>query len=357
MFDRRTPIVAGARLARLALATGVLAVGAALAQGQPAADDFYRGRQLDMVIGYSPGGTYDLYARLVARFLGNYIPGNPTIVPRNMPGAGSRAAVRWVYTVGPKDGTVLATADQSLAVEQAMGDQTLGFDTTKLTYIGNVNVDNNTVTTWHTSGVKTVEDAKKRVVVMGATGGSTSSQYPKAMNALLGTKFKIIIGYPGGNEINLAMERGEVDGRGSNAWEAWKSTRPDWIKDKKINILVQIGLSKAPDLPDVPLLMDLAANDQDRALLKLLSASSTIGRPIFTSPDVPAQRVKLLRDSFDAMVKDPAFLAEAAKANLSINPLAGAELQKIVAEIVATPKPVAARLFQIIGGVGDNRGG
>ena len=320
-------------------------------------EEFYRGKQIDMVIGYSPGGTYDLYARLVARFLGNYIPGKPKIVPRNMPGAGSRAAVRWVYTVAPKDGSVLATADQSLSVEQAMGDKTLGFDTTKLIYIGNANVDNNTMSAWYTSGVKTIDDAKTRQVVVGATGGSTSSQYAKAMNALIGTKFKIIIGYPGGNDINLALEKGEVDVRGSNAWASWKATRPDWLKDKKINILVQIGLTKAPDLPDVPLLMDLATNDQDRAVFKLLSASSSIGRPFFASPGVPPERVKALRAAFDAMVKDPTFLAEAQKEGFDINPLSGEELQKIVGDIVATPKPVADRLLQIIGGVGENRGG
>jgi ABC-type phosphate/phosphonate transport system substrate-binding protein len=252
---------------------------------------------------------------------------------------------------------VLATADQSLAVEQAMGDKQLDVDTTKFIYIGNPNADNNTTATWYTSGVKTIEDAKQKQVVMGATGGSTSSQYPKAMNALLGTRFKIVIGYPGGNDINLAMEKGEVDGRGSNAWGAWKATRPDWLRDKKINILVQIGLTKAPDLPDVPLLIDLARNDEDRALLKLLSASSTIGRPIFTAPGVPLERVKALRDAFDTMVKDPAFLAEAEREHFDINPVAGVEMQKIVAEIVATPRPIADRLLAIIGGVSENRGG
>ena len=348
--------VRSAKLARLGLAASLFAGLTVPAHAQQA-EDFYRGKQIDMVIGYSPGGTYDLYARLVARYLGNYIPGKPTIVARNMPGAGSRAAVRWVYTVAPKDGTVLSTADQSLSVEQAMGDQTMGFDTTKLIYIGNANVDNNTLVTWYTSGIKTIDDAKKKQVVVGATGGSTSSQYPKAMNALLGTKFKIIIGYPGGNDINLALEKGEVDARGSNAWAAWKATRPDWLRDKKINILVQIGLTKTHDLPDAPLLMDLATNDADRAVLKLLSASSTIGRPFFTSPGVPPERVKALRAAFDAMVKDPVFLAEAEKEHFDINPLPGAELQKIVEDIVATPKPVADRLLEIIGGVGDNRGG
>jgi hypothetical protein len=222
-------------------------------------------------------------------------------------------------------------------------------DTSKLIYIGNPSADNNTTSMWHTSKVKTIEDAMKYEAPMGATGGSTSSQYPRAMNALLGTKFKIILGYPGGNDINLAMERGEVEGRGSNAWASWKSTRMDWIKDKKINIIVQIGLTKAPDLPDVPLMMDLAKNPEDKAVLKLLSASTTIGRPLFTSPGVPEERVKALRAAFDATMKDPEFLADAQKRGFDINPVSGEELQKIVADIVATPKPIADRLQSIIG--------
>ena len=354
-----TPLLSKTMKSAAAAALVAMLAGASTgpAWSQQSVEDFYRGKNIDMVIGYSPGGTYDLYARLVARYLGNYIPGKPNIVPRNMPGAGSRTATAWVYNVAPKDGTVLATADQSLAVEQALGDKQLKFDTTKLIYIGNPNSENNTTVTWHTSGIKTIEDAQQRQVVMGATGGSTSSQYPKAMNALLGTKFKIIIGYPGGNDINLAMEKGEVDGRGSNSWAAWKATRPDWLRDKKINILVQIGLKKAPDLPDVPLLMDLAKNDDDRAVLKLVSASGTIGRPIFTSPGVPPERVKALRDAFTAMINDKPFIDEAKKEHFEIEPLGGEELQKLVADIVATPKPIADRLQQIIGNVGENRGG
>ncbi len=341
------------RLAAFALASGVVA---APALAQTPVETFYRGKKIDMVIGYSPGGTYDLYARLVARFLGDYIPGKPLIVARNMPGGGSRTAVQYLYSVAPKDGSVLATADQSLSVEQAMGDSQIKFDVNKLIYIGNPNQDNNTTVTWHTSGVKTIEDAKLKEVPMGATGGSTSSQYPKALNALVGTKFKIITGYPGGNDISLAMEKGEVAGRGSNAWAAWKATKADWLRDKKINILVQIGLQKAHDLPDVPLMMDLVKNEEDRGVMMLLSASTTIGRPIFTGPDVPAERVKALRDAFDAMVKDPVFLEAAKKERFEIDPVSGVELQKIVAEIVATPKSVVAKLAQIIGGVEDNTG-
>jgi tripartite-type tricarboxylate transporter receptor subunit TctC len=334
-----------------------LAFTAALAHApakSQTADEFFKGKKMDMLIGYSAGGTYDLYARLVARQLSNYLPGSPVIIPRNMPGGGSRTAVTWLYTAAPRDGTVLATADQSLSVEQAMGDKQLKIDTRELIYIGNPAADNNTTAVLSTSPVKNIEDAKRIEIPLGATGGSTSSQYPKAMNALIGTKFKIITGYPGGNDINLAMERGEVAGRGSNSWGAWKSTRPQWIAEKKLTILVQIGLFKAPDLPNVPLLMDLAKNEDDRAVLKLLSASTTIGRPIFTTPGVPEDRVKLLRTSFDRMVKDPAFLEQAKKENLDIQPVSGEELQRIVADIVATPPKIAARLQEIIGGIEQN---
>jgi tripartite-type tricarboxylate transporter receptor subunit TctC len=325
----------------------LLAAWPAVALSQ-SVEDFYRGKKIDLIIGYSSGGTYDLYARLVARHLGPHIPGRPLIVPRNMPGAGSRTAATWVATIAPRDGTVLATADQSLSLQQAAGDKRIAFDTTKFIYIGNPNAENNTTATWHTSGIKTLEDAKRREVTMGATGGSTSSQYPKAMNALLGTRFKIIIGYPGGNDINLAMERGEVDGRGSNSWASWKATRPHWIAENKINILVQIGLKKAPDLPGVPLLMELGTSAEDRALLRLLSASTQIGRPIFTTPDVPPERVAALRAAFEAMMRDPAFLDDARQGHFEIDPVSGAAMQKLVAEMVATPKEQGERLRKII---------
>lgn len=327
----------------------LLALSAQAASAQAPVESFYKGKQVELVIGYTPGGGYDAYARLVARHLGAQIPGNPNIVARNMPGGGSRVAAAYISKIAPKDGSVLATADQSLSLAQAIGDKGIQFDTTKFFYIGNPSQENNTTVTWATSGIATIADAMMQDVPMGATGGSTSSQYPRAMNALLGTKFRIILGYPGGNDINLAMEKGEVAGRGSNSWASWKSTRPDWLANKKINILVQIGLNKAPDLPDVPLLMDLAKNDSDRAVLKLLSAPSAIGRPIFTTPGVPEDRIKALRTAFDKMVKDQAFIDEAKKSNLEIDPVSGEELQKIVNEIIATPKETAERLASIIG--------
>jgi tripartite-type tricarboxylate transporter receptor subunit TctC len=346
------------RVKNLARCAAALAVGASFAHVSPAfaqtVEAFYQNRKMDMVIGYSPGGTYDLYARLVARHLGNHIPGNPTIIPRNMPGGGSRTAVAWIYSVGPKDGSILGTADQALSIAQALGDPQIRFDVTKLIYIGNPARENNVTAAWHTSGVKTLQDAMEREVTAGATGGSTSSQYPKAMNAILGTKFKIILGYPGGNDINLALERGEVAVRGSNSWQSFKATRPDWLRDNKINMLVQIGLQKAPDLPNVPLLMDLAKNEEDRAVLRLLSSPTAIGRPVFTSPGVPEDRVKALRAAFDAMVKDSRFIDDSKRENFEIDPVPGAQMQTIVSEIVNAPEPVRKRLGEIIGSVEQN---
>jgi tripartite-type tricarboxylate transporter receptor subunit TctC len=326
----------------------LLAVWPGAALSQQSVEDFYRGKKIDLIIGYSSGGTYDLSARLVARYLGNYIPGKPLIVPRNMPGAGSRAAANWVYNIAPKDGTVLATADQSLSLQQAVGDKRISFDTTKFIYIGNPNIENNTTAAWAASGIKTIDDAKQREVTVGATGGSTSSQYPKAMNALIGTRFKIVLGYPGGNDVNLALERGEVEVRGSNSWTSWKATRPGWIAEKKINILVQIGLTKAPDLPGVPLLMELGKNDGDRKLLRLLSASTHIGRPIFTSPGVPAERVAALRKAFDAMVHDPIFIEEAKREKFDIEPSTGQAMQDVISEMMSAPEGEKERLRKII---------
>jgi len=328
------------RIIPLALFFGGLATNAF------AADDFYKGKNIRFIIGYSPGGGYDTYARLVARHLADHIPGRPIIFVENMPGAASRVAAAYVYKAAPRDGTVLATADQSLALEQTLGDP-LGFDMRRFNFIGNPNVDNNTTATWAASGVATLEDAKQREVAVGATGGSPSSQYPIVMNAILGTKFKVVLGYPGGADIDLAMERGEVMGRGSNSWASWKATQPEWLRDHKINILVQIGLTKAPDLQEAPLLTDLMTNAADRDLVTLLSSPVEIGRPVFTTPDAPPERVAILRAAFDEMLHDPAFLEDARKQRLDISSASGLEVQKVVQNIVATPSAVSDRLAAI----------
>jgi len=328
-------------------AFATLLAGTSLASAADDVASFYKGKTIDLIIGYSPGGGYDLYARLVARFLGPHIPGNPTIVPRNMPGAGSRKAAVYIHDAAPQDGSVLGTIDQALAVAQAMGDPMLHTDARDFGYVGSPTMENNVLITWHTSGIKTVDDAKKTEVPIGATGSSTGSQYPKIMNELLGTKFKVINGYPGGNDINLAMEKGEVAGRGSVNWASLKPI--GWYDKKLINVIVQVGLEPEADLPDVPLLYNLAENDQAKQALRLLCAASEVGRPILTTPNVPKERLEALRKAFDEMVKDPQFLEAAQKEGLGVHPIAGTKLAQTVNEIVATPKDVSDLVTKIIG--------
>jgi tripartite-type tricarboxylate transporter receptor subunit TctC len=309
--------------------------------------DFYRGKSINFYIGDAPGGGYDLYAHFVARFLGAHIPGNPLIVARNMPGAGSRTAAGYIYSVAAQDGLSIGACEEALPLEQAVGDPSIMFDTSKFNWIGSPDSDNKVVVTWFTSGVRTIEDAKRQEVAMGASADTTSSQYLNAMNTLIGTRFKIVYGYPGGNEINLAMQRGEVAGRGSSSWATWKA-KPDILRDHKINVLVQIGFDKAAELQDVPLLMELGGNSDDRSILKLLSAPTAIGHPIFTSPGVPMERVNALRAAFDDTMKDPAFLAEAKKIKLALQPTSGEALQRIVSDILSAPQPIRDRLEPII---------
>ncbi len=341
--DGSTP---GARLASPAIAAA--AVAALLAAGLPAqadpVEDYYKGKSIEVIIGYSSGGGYDVYARVVTRHMTNHMPGKPTFVARQMPGGGSRIAANFLYNIANKEGLVIGIVDQSLALSQVLGEPNIKLDAAKFLCIGNPISDNNTMSAWHTTGVTSWEQAKTKQLSLGATGNNTSAWYGMSMNAMLGTKFKIIMGYPGGNDVNLALEKGEVDIRGSNSWASWKGTRPQWLAEKKINVLVQFGLIRDPELPDVPLLMELPTDPDDRAALKLLSAPTTIGRPLFAPPGVPADRIKALRAAFDATMKDPAFIAEAKANKLDLQPLSGVELQKIVEEIVATPPHVVQRL-------------
>lgn len=335
-------LAVGAVLAATTMLSGIAAVSA-----QDSVEEFYSGRTMDMIIGYSPGGGYDQYARLVARHLGKYIPGNPEIVPRNMPGASSFLATNYLYSVAAQDGSVLGAVAQSIGMSQAMGEVQLDGNVGEFAYIGSPTMENNVLITWHTSPVATVEDAIETEIPIGATGGSTSSQYPSIMNALLGTKFEIITGYPGGNEINYAMESGEVDGRGSVNWASLVPL--GWYEDGLINVLVQVGLQRETALPDTPLLFELAQNDDDEQLLRLLSAPTAMGRPIMTTPNVPVERVQALRDAFDQMIADPAFVQAAEAEGLSIIPISGADLQTISDEILYTPEEVAQRLGEFIG--------
>jgi tripartite-type tricarboxylate transporter receptor subunit TctC len=323
-----------------------------LASSTVAADpvaDFYHGKTISMIIATAPGGDYDLRARLLSRHLGRHIPGNPTIVPRNMPGGVGIQAANFVANVAAKDGTTLHAIMQNMSTHQALGGPGVEFDTRKFFWIGNTTDTPNVINSWHTTGIRTIQDVMTRELVVGAPGQATNSvYYPKALNELVGTKFKIVSGYPGGNQVNLAMERGEVGGRGSNSWASWKATKPNWLREKKIFILVQIALKRNPELADIPTMIELAKTDEDKAVMTFLSADIPISRAYVTTPGVPAERVNALRRAFDATMKDPAFIAEAAKLNMDMNPSTGEEAQRYSDQIANTPERVLKRARAII---------
>jgi tripartite-type tricarboxylate transporter receptor subunit TctC len=338
------------RVFLLLTALPALALAASPVAAQSVAD-FYRGKTITMAVGTSPGGDYDLRMRMVARHISRHIPGNPTIVPTNMPGAGQMLVANWLANVAPKDGTAIVALSQNMAVNQATGASGVKYDVRQFNWIGNTTDSPNVINSWHTSGIKTIQDVMQRELVVGATGiASGSYLYPYALNQLVGTKFKIVTGYPGGNDINLAMERGEVGGRGSNSWASWKSTRPQWLAEKKINILVQVGIKRNSELPDVPTMQDLGKNELDKRVLTFISVDSAISRPLVTSPGVPPNRVEALRRAFDATMKDPAFLAEAENSKTDINPMTGEEAQKIAEATINTPPEVLARANALIEG-------
>jgi tripartite-type tricarboxylate transporter receptor subunit TctC len=312
-------------------------------------DDFYKGKTISMVIGLSAGGDYDLRARLLARHMGRHIAGNPNIVPRNMPGAGGVGAANWLMKLAPRDGTALLMVTQNMPLAQALGFPGVDFDARQFNWIGNTTNSPNLISIFSGKGVRTVEDAKTHEVSIAATGvGTGTHYYPAATNAIAGTKFRIVTGYPGGNDMNIAMERGEVDGRGSNSWAAWKTTKPQWIEQNRLVHLVQIALKRHPELPDVPLLIELAGNDIDRRAMALISAETAIARAVATTPGVPADRVQILREAFNATMSDPVFLEEATRLGFDISPGTGEEVQKIVEEIVDAPTEAVERTKAIL---------
>jgi len=336
---------AGSYLATLAAA--LLALAAPVrAQGVA---DFYRGKRITLVIGYGPGGGYDIYARMLGRFVGAHIPGNPLIVPQNMPGAGSRSAANWLYRVAPQDGSVIACLGQATPTDQALGQPGVQFDARKFNWIGNLIVVNNILYVTAASGVSAFAEAKTKQLAIGATGASSPSVlYPQVSNNLLGSKFKIIAGYPGGGDINIAVERHELDGRGSDSWASMKATHPEWVRDRFINILFQIGPRRETDLTGVPLWTELAGNDDQRRVLALLSGDVAVGRPILTAPNVPADRVKALRQAFEDTTHDPRFIAAAKEAHMDMNPMYGLELQQAVEQIVSSPPNIVAMVKSAI---------
>jgi tripartite-type tricarboxylate transporter receptor subunit TctC len=332
-----------------ALTAILLASCSAAAADKDGVEDFYRGRTVSVIITGSPGSIYDMYARTITQYMTKYIPGNPTFVPRSMIGGGHLVGTNYLYNVAPHDGSVIGSIGETMPLTQVLEPQSAKFDASKFYWIGNPNIANLTLAVWSKSGVATLQDAMQREVVIGASGAnSPSAQTPTLLNNILGTKFKVVNGFPA-NQLDLAMERGEVDGRGSAQWHWWKYSRADWVRDKKINILIQIGPAKDPDLPNVPLLTDLARNGAEKQIFSLFSSTVAVGRPLVAPPGVPAARVAALRSAFAEVMKDPDFQEEARRLNLQISPIFGEELQAEVTALIATPNDVVERAKSALG--------
>jgi tripartite-type tricarboxylate transporter receptor subunit TctC len=327
------------------LAMGLACFAPLCASADPV-EDFYRGKTMSMLIGVGAGGEYDTIARLVARHIGRHIPGHPSLVPQNMTGASGLKMINYLATVAPHDGTFIGMVSEGLPSLQAVGMPGVQFDARAFNWLGAIAPIDETMAVWHSAGVASIDDARKRDVVTGATArGSITYTFPALLNELFGTRFKLVTGYSGGNEINLAMERGEVEAR-NNTWSSWKATRPAWLAEHKLSILLQSG-PKPKDL-DAPIVAELAGNADDRKLIDLVLSGCALGRPLAITPDVPAERVAALRAAFDATMKDPDFLAEAKALNLDVDPIRGVDLQATVGHILDTPPEVARRARHLL---------
>jgi tripartite-type tricarboxylate transporter receptor subunit TctC len=301
--------------------------------------DFYRGKTISNIVGFGPGGGYDLYARLVAKHLGSHIPGNPGFIVRNMPGAGSRIAANYLSNVAPQDGTVLGFLTSAIVLDQLLDSSDSRFDARKLTWIGRLNDIAQVAVVWHTAPALTVEQAKEKQIVLAASSAlNLSATLPLAFNRMVGTKFKVVPGYT--TDMVLAMQRGETDGVGGTSWEPLKVTYGSLLRDNLIRMLYMMGIERHPDLPDVPSLPEFGKTEEDKQVFRLLGSISDIGRSIVAGPGVAPERAQLLRSAVSEMAKDPAFIADAAQLGLDINYLPGPDLQRMVEQLTGSPSHV-----------------
>ena len=314
------------------------------AQAQGVAD-FYKGRNVEIIVGWSAGAGYDVYARFLARYMGRRIPGNPSVIVQNMAGAASLRATNYIYNVAPKDGSAFGMIGRGTAFDPLLIPSTPAqFEAAKFGWLGSMNDEVSVCVAWAEPTVTSLDDVFTKELVIGGSGPSSDTdQFPMLMNRTLGTRFRIIPGYPGGNEINLAMQRGEVKGRCGWSWSSIRVTHPEQHRSKVFHVLVQLGLSKHADLPDVPLIMDLAKSDEQRQMFKLVFARQVMGRPFLAPPGLPADRLAALRKAFMETMADPEFLAEAARMKLEITPVDGAKVQALVEAIYRQPAEIARK--------------
>ena len=332
---------------RLCLAGISLGLGCFSAQAQEAIAGFYKGKTVTIVVGSSPGGGYDLYGRLIARFMGRHIPGNPTVIVQNMPGAASNVAAGYVYNIAPKDGTVIGAIFMGAVVDPLFGDvKRMTHDTSKFNYIGNANSDAYVCLVRTDAPVKSLSDAFDKELVVGASAeGASTRDFPTLLKNILGAKFKVVAGYPGTREINLALEKGEVQGACGETWSSVAATYPNWFKDKLVKPLVQESNVGYPELDQmgVPLTRDFAKTAEQKQILELVYSQTTFGRPYVVAPGVPQERVDALRKAFMDTMTDPDLVAEAKRINVDAGPIAGAELQKLIAKVYATPPDIVEK--------------
>jgi tripartite-type tricarboxylate transporter receptor subunit TctC len=330
------------------VAAGMLLLG--VAQGEPdSVADFYKGKTISIVVGSSSGGGYDLNARVLGRYLGRHIPGNPSIIVENKPGASSIAAANYVYELAPKDGTVIAAVQRPIPFPTLFVDTAVQYDVRKIKWLGSTMDELGVVVAWHTAPQMTIDDVFKMPMIVGGNGPATDTEiFPRALNRILGAKFTIVSGYPGQAQIVLAMERGEIQGTGNWSWSDIRQGHPAWLHDGSIRLLLQLDLKKSPDLPHVPLVLDLAHNDEERAVFELLMGMKALGRPYFVAPGVPEDRVDALRTAFMQTMRDPDFVAEAQKSLGSIDPVSGVDMQQIVAHVYSLPASVVDKAREAI---------
>jgi tripartite-type tricarboxylate transporter receptor subunit TctC len=325
-------------------ACSIAFAAASISAGAAGVEDFYRGKTVSMLIGYSVGGGYDLYGRLVARHMSKYIPGKPTIVPQNLTGAGSMRAAAFLYSAAPKDGSVIATFGRTIATAPLLMPTSTPFDATKVNWLGSVTNEVSLCLTWSASPVKSWQDVLEQPITMGGEGaGADPDVYTLIYKNVFGAKWRLVTGYHGTNDIMLAMERGEVDGLCGVSWSTLKSRHPEWLPEKKINIINQAALKKQPELPDVPLALDLTQDREQLQMLKLFLDSQEMARPFAAPPGIPADRKAALIAAFEQTMRDPEFLAEAAKQSMDVNPLSAKAMDELVAELYATPKSVVEK--------------
>jgi tripartite-type tricarboxylate transporter receptor subunit TctC len=334
----------------VSLALAVSVVAAASASAQTSVADFYRNKTIDVYIGFSVGGVYDINARVLSRFMGRHIPGNPTLLPRQMAGAASLTLANWLYQVAPKDGTAIGTFARGIAFNPLIGQPAGRIDATKFNWLGSTNDEVSVCAARRESGVTKFEQVFNQELVVGSTGGSgDDDQFPKIVNGVLGTKFRTVRGFPGGNEIKLAMERGEVSGRCGWSWSSVKATEAEWLREKRISIIVQLALRKHPDLPDTPQIMDYVKTDEARQIFKITFARQVLAWPFVAPPGLPAERVGALRRAFDETLQDKDYLAEAEKLNLEITPVSGERIQSLIEDVYRTTSPeISAKIGALL---------